>query len=338
AAGGKLCEKSDEESWALLEDLALYDNESWSDPRDSAKPVKAISLPQDVLNAKISKFESDFKQYQSEVTNKLDVFLKAFNDQMTGVLLSDMDQLQVNTLTANEIETPTTRELENTLKDKCADLHLNLPVLKALAHVLIYDALLDKYIVSLELWTNGSEYIQSVAPEKMKDLGLFILPCRLEDSKPFETLADLGSCVNLLLLNLFKKLKIRLLEETDDVLGLPDGTKSYPKGIVKNVEVHVGKLKLFEDFHVVYMEREPTFPLLVGRGFLATANAVIDCKKAKIAVGEGLTRSIFRVRELNFGEDNVPYWTTIGKRKAYKPQTSEDGISARPPYYAKRDF
>ncbi|GJY78249.1 MAK10-like protein [Tanacetum coccineum] len=33
---------------ALLEDLALYDNESWNDPRDFAKPVKAISLPQDV--------------------------------------------------------------------------------------------------------------------------------------------------------------------------------------------------------------------------------------------------------------------------------------------------
>ncbi|GJW75827.1 MAK10-like protein [Tanacetum coccineum] len=31
-----------------LQDLALYDNESWNDPRDFAKPVKAISLPQDV--------------------------------------------------------------------------------------------------------------------------------------------------------------------------------------------------------------------------------------------------------------------------------------------------
>ncbi|GJZ59480.1 hypothetical protein Tco_0615296 [Tanacetum coccineum] len=28
--------------------LALYDNESWNDPRDLAKPVKAITLPQDV--------------------------------------------------------------------------------------------------------------------------------------------------------------------------------------------------------------------------------------------------------------------------------------------------
>ncbi|GJY61401.1 MAK10-like protein [Tanacetum coccineum] len=37
-----------EESWALLEDLALYDNESWNDPRDFTKSVKAITLPQDV--------------------------------------------------------------------------------------------------------------------------------------------------------------------------------------------------------------------------------------------------------------------------------------------------
>ncbi|GKD51910.1 hypothetical protein Tco_1280886 [Tanacetum coccineum] len=29
-------------------DLALYDNEIWNDPKDFAKPVKAISLPQDV--------------------------------------------------------------------------------------------------------------------------------------------------------------------------------------------------------------------------------------------------------------------------------------------------
>ncbi|GKA77723.1 MAK10-like protein [Tanacetum coccineum] len=33
---------------ALLEYLALYENESWNDPMDFAKPVKAIVLPQDV--------------------------------------------------------------------------------------------------------------------------------------------------------------------------------------------------------------------------------------------------------------------------------------------------
>ncbi|GJW85624.1 hypothetical protein Tco_0158769 [Tanacetum coccineum] len=47
SASGKVRDRNAEESWPLLEDVALYDNESWNDPRDFAKPVKAISLPQD---------------------------------------------------------------------------------------------------------------------------------------------------------------------------------------------------------------------------------------------------------------------------------------------------
>nr|GEY69271.1 MAK10-like protein [Tanacetum cinerariifolium] len=48
SAGGKLRDLNAKESWALLEDLALYDNESWNDPRDFAKPIKATALPQNV--------------------------------------------------------------------------------------------------------------------------------------------------------------------------------------------------------------------------------------------------------------------------------------------------
>ncbi|GKA18033.1 zinc finger, CCHC-type containing protein [Tanacetum coccineum] len=55
SAGGKLRDLNTKESWALLEDLALYDNESWNDPRDFAKPVKAITLPQDVSSTSDSR-------------------------------------------------------------------------------------------------------------------------------------------------------------------------------------------------------------------------------------------------------------------------------------------
>ncbi|GKE15543.1 hypothetical protein Tco_1423120, partial [Tanacetum coccineum] len=48
SAGGKLHDRNAKEYWALLEDLSLYDNESLKDPRDFAKPFKAISFPQDV--------------------------------------------------------------------------------------------------------------------------------------------------------------------------------------------------------------------------------------------------------------------------------------------------
>ncbi|GJR21135.1 hypothetical protein Tco_0969662 [Tanacetum coccineum] len=89
----------------------------------------------------------------------------------------------------------------------------------------------------------------------MEDPGLFTLPCRLGDSKPFDTLADLGSYVEV------------------------------------PYDLHIGKLKLLNDFYVIDMKKDLETPLLVERGFLAIANAVIDCRIAKIAVGEGITRS-----------------------------------------------
>ncbi|GKB26008.1 hypothetical protein Tco_0865409, partial [Tanacetum coccineum] len=40
-------------------------------------------------DARLSKFEADFKQQQSEMTNKIDIVLKAITDQITGTLPSD---------------------------------------------------------------------------------------------------------------------------------------------------------------------------------------------------------------------------------------------------------
>ncbi|GJW92483.1 hypothetical protein Tco_0170036 [Tanacetum coccineum] len=41
-------------------------------------------------DARLSKFEADFKQQQSEMTNKIDTILKAITDRITGALPSDM--------------------------------------------------------------------------------------------------------------------------------------------------------------------------------------------------------------------------------------------------------
>nr|GEV57436.1 hypothetical protein [Tanacetum cinerariifolium] len=120
STGGKLRDHNAKESWALLEDLALYDNESWNGPRDFTKPVKEIALPQDVLMNKITTSceicngphdtqycmenpkqafvdyassrtdeAGDFKQQQSEMTNKIDTVLKAITDRIAGLLPSD---------------------------------------------------------------------------------------------------------------------------------------------------------------------------------------------------------------------------------------------------------
>ncbi|GJU83599.1 hypothetical protein Tco_1285964 [Tanacetum coccineum] len=275
SAGGKLLVKNAEEFWALLEDLALYDNEIWNDPRDFAKMVKAISLPQDVPST------SDHRLIELE--NQLQHLMEAY--------LAPNPPVQVNKI-ASSYEAGgkwyTFKPKQNNLGDTYNPSWKSHPNLS-----------LDKYVESLELGKNRSALIQGKMPKKMKDPGLFPLPCSLGDSKPFDTLADLGSCVNLIPFYLFKKLKIGLLEETDHVLGW-------------QMELN--------------LDKDPATSLLVGRGFLATANVVIDCKKTKIGVEEGVTRSIFGVKEIDLGEEEVPYWTTLGKRELYTPRASTDGI------------
>ncbi|GJV10089.1 hypothetical protein Tco_1351630 [Tanacetum coccineum] len=50
AGGGKLCDKNTDESWEILENLALYDHEGWNDSKDSIKPVKEIFVSPNASN------------------------------------------------------------------------------------------------------------------------------------------------------------------------------------------------------------------------------------------------------------------------------------------------
>ncbi|GKE40759.1 MAK10-like protein, partial [Tanacetum coccineum] len=309
SAGGKLCDRNAEESSALLEDLTLYDNESWNDPRDFAKPVKAISLPQDVPST------SDRRLIELE--NQVQHLMEAH--------IAPTQPTQVNKITTSFKICSGPHDAQYCMEDP------------EQAFVEYASSRTDE-AGELRTRQNGSAFVQGEVPAKMEDPELFTLPCRLGDYKTFDTLADLGSCINIILLYLFKELNIGLLEETAHIFGLADRTKSYPVRIVKDVEVHIGKLKLLNDFYVIDMKKDPETPLLVGRGFLATANAVIDCRMAKIAVGEGITRSVFGVKEVDLGKEEAPYWTTLEKRESYKPRLCSNGVGTRTPYYARKDF
>ncbi|GKF84298.1 hypothetical protein Tco_0249196 [Tanacetum coccineum] len=166
-------------------------------------------------DARLSKFEADFKQQQSEMTNKIDTVLKAITDRIAGALPSDMvknpklsaspvfsarsypiidlqcssyPSTSINAIKAHSkeanisqasllqtrigIELQQPEEPKPTLEDEFQDLHLNLPVLEVLAHALIYNAILDKYIESLEPGKNGSAFVRGEVPAKIEDPGL----------------------------------------------------------------------------------------------------------------------------------------------------------------------
>ncbi|GJY73048.1 MAK10-like protein [Tanacetum coccineum] len=287
-------------------------------------------------DSRLSKFEADFKQQQREMTNKINTILKAITDRMAKALPSDTvknPKLNVN------FTSPVLTACSYQIVDPQCSSHpsTSINTVKTCSKKASHSQT-NQLQTGMGIGTQQIEEPKQTLEDEFQDLHLTYRFSKLGNSKPFDTLADLGSCVNIIPLYLFKKLNIKLLEETDHIFGLADGTKSYPVGIVKDVEVHIGKLKLLNNFYVIDMKKDLETPFLVGRGFLATANVVIDCRKTKIVVGEGITRSVFGVKGVDLGEEEAPYWTTIGKRESYKPRPSSDGVETRTPYYARKDF
>lgn len=105
---------------------------------------------------------------------------------------------------------------------------------------------------------NGTAFVQNKLPKKLDDPGIFVLTCKIGNSKAFDTLADLVSSLNLLPLSLYTTLKLGKLEETEVIIGLADGSVAYPVGIIKDMLVHIGKLTMLADFHVLDMISDTT--------------------------------------------------------------------------------
>ena len=88
--------------------------------------------------------------------------------------------------------------------------------------------------------------------------------------------------MNLLSYSVYKQLGLGELKPTNITLSLADRTVKILKGIVEDVLVKIDKFYYLVDFVVIDTEpiaNEPNHvPIILGRPFLATSNAIINCR------------------------------------------------------------
>ena len=127
-----------------------------------------------------------------------------------------------------------------------------------------------------------SAIIQSKNPVKYKDPGSPTISVNIGGTCIDKALLDLGANVNLLPYSVYKQLGLGELKPTTITLSLVDRSVKIPKGIVEDVLVKVDKSYYPVDF--VVLDTEPIasgpnhVPIILGRPFLATANAIINCR------------------------------------------------------------
>ena len=136
-----------------------------------------------------------------------------------------------------------------------------------------------------------SAIIQSKNPVKYKDPGSPTISVNIGGNCIDKSLLDLGASVNLLPYSVYKQLGLGELKPTNITLSLADRSVKIPMGIVEDVLVKIDKFYYPVDFVVLDTEpiaNEPNHvPIILGRPFLATANAIINCRN--------------RVMQLTFG-------------------------------------
>ena len=127
-----------------------------------------------------------------------------------------------------------------------------------------------------------SAIIQSKNPVKYKDPGSPTISVNIGGTCIDKSLLDLGASVNLLPYSVYKQLGLGELKPTNITLSLADRSVKIPKGIVEDVLVKVNKFYYPVDF--VVLDTEPIengpnhVPIILGKPFMATANAIINCR------------------------------------------------------------
>ena len=127
-----------------------------------------------------------------------------------------------------------------------------------------------------------SAIIQSKYPVKYKDPGTPTISVNIGGNCIDKSLLDLGASVNLMPYSVYMQLGLGELKPTNITLSLVDRSVKIPKEIVEDVLVKIDKFYYPVDFVVLDTEpiaSEPNHvPIILGRPFLATANAIINCR------------------------------------------------------------
>jgi hypothetical protein len=144
---------------------------------------------------------------------------------------------------------------------------------------------------------------------KYKDPGCPVISCFIGEHKIKRALLDLGARVNLLPYSIFQSFNLGELKPTSVTLLLVDRSVKVPKGIVKDVLVQVDKFIYPVDF--VVLDTQPvkacnSIPVILGRPFLATSNALINYRNELMKLSFGnmtLEMNVFNICKQP-GDDN----------------------------------
>ncbi|KAH9723597.1 hypothetical protein KPL70_007175 [Citrus sinensis] len=196
---------------------------------------------------------------------------------------------------------------------------INIPLLDAIKQVPSYAKFLKDLCTKKRnlhvtkkafLTEQTSNLLQCKMPPKFKDPGSPTISCVIGNQCFDKALLDLGASVNLLPYSVYMQLGLGELKSTPIILQLADRSMKIPRGIIEDVLIQIDKFYYPVDFIVIDTQHvhdpKKHTPVILGRPFLATADALINCRNGNMQLSFGnmtMELNIFNVTKQPQEED-----------------------------------
>jgi hypothetical protein len=119
-------------------------------------------------------------------------------------------------------------------------------------------------------------------PKKLGDPGIPTIPCSIKKNYIKTALCDLGAGVSVMPFSLYKRLDLNKLTPTEVSSQMADKSTALPIGICEDVPIVVANVTILTEFVILEMPEDDNMSIILGRPFLNTAGAVIDCTKGNV--------------------------------------------------------
>ncbi|XP_009769795.1 uncharacterized protein [Nicotiana sylvestris] len=170
---------------------------------------------------------------------------------------------------------------------------VNIPLIDALKEMSGYakmmkDLMSRKFdfqdLATVTLTQTCSAVMTRPIAEKLFDPKSFTIPCTIGNYAFAKALCDLGESINLMPLDIYKRLGIGRARPTSILLQLANRMVERPSGILDDVLAQVGKFVLPANFVILDCQVDEEIPIILGRKFLATRRALIDCETGELKI------------------------------------------------------
>ena len=168
------------------------------------------------------------------------------------------------------------------------------------------------------LTKQASAVIEQRTPPKYKDPGCPTSTCHFGTFEFGQALLDLGASVNLIPYSIYLQLGLGEIKPTSVVLQLADHSIRTLRGVVEDILLQIDKFYYPVGFLILdtqsVVKTDAKIPLILGRPFLATANALINCRNGLMKLSFGnmtLEVNIFHIGKKPRDDDNECHQTYL---------------------------